>query len=829
MSSSIEKLQKFLKLEADRDYDNRAVFGGLEIIAPNWQKEAQSERLDENKVETITTLLKQYPQLKQQERIAAVNDVLQILNSLIKTQSKASSRYNSQKFQNHNRAEKAIISPRRDIPKIKKIHPINKPSKSDDESSNIVAGLESPLTVLPSIGQKGAQIYQKLGLNTLGDLLYYFPRRYDDYSNIKPIYQLNFNDEVTVIATVQNIQNRQIRGGKATITEAIVSDDTGYLRLTWFNQPFITKLLNHGNQIVLSGKINMYLGRLVMNNPEWEPIEKEHLHTNRIVPVYRLTSNISQRSIRSAIFQTVSSWGSRISDYLPDEIIQSQNLVSLSSAITNIHFPETRTQLNAAHQRLAFDEIFLLQLGLLQQKYDWQSKVIPSYSVDNDWLAHQIIKLPFTLTNSQIQVLDEIRQDLASGHPMNRLVQGDVGSGKTIIAALTMLIMTQHNVQAVLMAPTSILADQLYKNITQLLINEIGNDGNLSPEDICLLIGDTPESTKQEIRTGLSQGKIKIVIGTHALIEDPVQFKNLQLVIIDEQHRFGVSQRAALREKGENPHLMVMTATPIPRSLALTIYGDLDLSIINELPAGRKPIITHLLHPLERERAYQLILNQIESGKQAFIIYPFIDQNEDESSISAIEEHKKLQNEVFPKLQIGLLHGRMKPEEKDLIMKNFRDGAYHILVSTSVIEVGVDIPNATVILIEGANRFGLAQLHQFRGRVGRGQVQSYCLLIPENEDSIENKRLSVMCETNDGFILADRDLNHRGPGDFLGTRQSGFMEIKLANFSDISIIEKARKQANIIFQKDPELKNEEHQSLKKMLKRFWINGRGDNS
>jgi ATP-dependent DNA helicase RecG len=415
---------------------------------------------------------------------------------------------------------------------------------------------------------------------------------------------------------------------------------------------------------------------------------------------------------------------------------------------------------------------------------------------------------------------------------MNRLLQGDVGSGKTVIAALTIAMVVRQGSQAALMAPTSILAEQHYRNLCHLLADP---GGVIEESQVRLLVGATPEADKRTIREGLASGEIKVVIGTHALIEEPVTFNDLQLAIIDEQHRFGVEQRAALRLKGDNPHLLVMTATPIPRSLALTIYGDLDLQVIDELPPGRQTISTHVLLPRERERAYALIRSQISQGYQAFIIYPRVELGEQVSeeegaaeSQAAVEEHERLQRDVFPKLNLGLLHGRLRPEEKDAVMTRFRDGEYQVLVSTSVVEVGVDIPNATVMLIEGANRFGLSQLHQFRGRVGRGQAQAYCLLIPDTEDAVENERLSVMSETNDGFILAERDLQQRGPGDFLGTRQSGFdQQLRLASLGDIRLIEKAQRSARNIFEQDPDLRLPEHRALAGVVARFWgENGKG---
>ena len=461
-------------------------------------------------------------------------------------------------------------------------------------------------------------------------------------------------------------------------------------------------------------------------------------------------------------------------------------------------------------------------MGVLRQRRDWQSVDARRFSISDGQLDSLKTSLPFTLTSAQERAIADIRADLDSGKPMNRLLQGDVGSGKTVVAAIAAGIISSNNAQAAIMAPTSILAEQHYRNFTNLL-KDI-----LKPEEIRLLVGDTPESEKEQIRSGLSDGSIKIVIGTHAVIEGPVQFKDLQLAVIDEQHRFGVEQRAELRSKGTNPHLLVMTATPIPRSLALTLYGDLDLSIMDEMPAGRIPINTFVLRPQERERAFTLLRGQIKDGKQAFIIYPLIEESEKIEARAAVDDYETLSKEVFPDLKLGLLHGKMRPSEKDETMLKFRDKAYNILVSTTVVEVGVDVPNATVMLIEGADRFGLAQLHQLRGRVGRGADQSYCLLIPTREDATENERLQIMAESNDGFVLAEKDLQIRGPGEFLGTRQAGFANsLRMASITDVKLIEKARAQAQAVFEKDADLSQPEHKLLAESLGRFWGEGKGD--
>jgi ATP-dependent DNA helicase RecG len=665
----------------------------------------------------------------------------------------------------------------------------------------------------------------RLGLNTLGDMLYNFPRRYEDYSQLKPIRDLFYGQQVTVIGEVTSINSRPLRGGKMTITEVVINDGTAGLRLSWFNQPWLANRLKVGDAISVSGKVEQYLGRLVMNSPDWEPVEVENLHTNRIVPIYPLTANVTQKWLRKLMHQVVTFWAPRLTDHLPENIRTAAGLPDLSTALLQVHFPDSDEKLQAARQRLAFDEIFFLQTGVLRQRRDWQSLPGRIFAIEAAWLDARLAALPFALTTAQKKALTEIHLDLASGQSMNRLLQGDVGSGKTVVAALAAAIVNASGAQAAIMAPTSILAEQHYHTFLNILASE---NGILQPSCIRLLVGDTPAAEKDEIRSGLADGSLLIVIGTHALLEDPVTFKDLQFVTIDEQHRFGVEQRALLRSKGTNPHLLVMTATPIPRSLALTVYGDLDISVMDELPPGRQPIETYVLTPSERERAYTLVDSQVKSGHQAFIIYPLVEENEKSELLAATQEHTRLQKEIFRKLKLGLLHGRMKPEEKDAVMLAFRDHQYDILVSTTVVEVGVDVPNATVMLVEGANHFGLAQLHQLRGRVGRAAAQSYCLLIPDHEDAAENLRLQAMAETNDGFILAERDLQQRGPGEFLGTRQAGYAtSLRMANLGDIPMIEKARQQAQALFARDPDLKNPENALLAEALRRFWGGGKGD--
>jgi ATP-dependent DNA helicase RecG len=620
-----------------------------------------------------------------------------------------------------------------------------------------------------------------------------------------------------------------VRGGSARFSEAIVSDASGAIRVTLWN-PYIAKRMRPGLQVALSGKVEQYLGRLVMSNPEVEELDQDNLHTNRIVPVYALTANITQRWLRRKMYDVVYYWAKRVRDPLPQSILGSAGLMDLPTALQQAHFPANVNQLQSARHRLAFDEIFYLQLGAQRQKRLWQGRPGRVFIPPEGWLADTLSGLPFTLTGAQQRALSDLTADLASGRPMNRLLQGDVGSGKTIIAALGIALVTQIGAQAAIMAPTSILAEQHYKNLMRLLT--VNGDAaapgrGLQPGAIRLLLGVTPAAERREILEGLASGAIKVLVGTHALLEDPVTFADLQFVVVDEQHRFGVEQRARLRQKGQNPHLLVMTATPIPRSLALTVYGDLDLTVMDELPPGRQPVETQVFFPRERERVYQMIRAQIAEGRQAFIIYPLVEESEN-SDRAAVEEHARLQRDIFPKQKLGLLHGRLRPDEKDAVMGDFRDGKIQILVSTSVVEVGVDVPNATIMVIEGADRFGLSQLHQFRGRVGRGAAKSYCVLIPERgDDATENERLQAMVSTNDGFVLAEKDLEQRGPGDFLGTRQSGYSELRLASITDVRLIDKARQQAQSVFEIDPELALPEHAALAAALRRFWGEGKGD--
>ncbi len=681
-------------------------------------------------------------------------------------------------------------------------------------------GLEASVTRLQSVGPAHARRLQKLGIYTISDLLYHFPRRYDDYSQLKTINQLVYGEEVTLLVTICEAHTRETYRGGMTVTTVLLADTTGKITATFFNQPYLQQQFRPGRRIVISGRVEQDLGRLVFKHPEWEPLSKELLHTARIVPVYPATEGITQRWLRRLIKGIVEYWAPRVPDPLPEALRSQRNLLDLATALKEIHFPTSLEQRDAARRRLALDEFLLIQLGMLGQRKRWREQVGRALRIDDTLYRTFVAALPFQLTRAQERVIHEILSDLQRAQPMNRLLQGDVGSGKTVVAAVAMLAAVSNGLQAALLAPTEILAEQHFRTLTT-IFEKLDH-----PPRLRLLIGSLKTRDKEQARLEIASGAIDIAVGTHALIQEEVAFKDLALAVIDEQHRFGVEQRGTLRAKGYHPHILVMSATPIPRSLALTLYGDLDLSIIDELPPGRQEIKTKWLEPRERERAYAFIANQIKQGRQAFVICPLIEESEALDTKAAVEEYERLRKEIFPNLRVGLIHGKLKPSEKDATMNAFREHQLDILVATSVVEVGIDVPNATVMLIEGADRFGLAQLHQFRGRVGRGAHQSYCLLLADKAGVASNERLRIIESTQDGFRLAEEDLKMRGPGEFFGTRQSGLPDLKVAALSDVHILEEARQIAQEIFARDAELQLPEHQLLAQRVKEFW-KGKGD--
>lgn len=650
--------------------------------------------------------------------------------------------------------------------------------------------LLQPIETAGRIYKLYARRLEKLGIQTFEDFLYHIPSRYDDFSLISKINRVQPGEIVTIQGTVSEIKNEFTKNFKR-LQKAEIADDTGTIEVVWFNQPYLTKVIHAQDRIALSGKIDWFLRKIVMQSPDYEIITNSpSIHTGRLVPVYPETKGVTSKWLRRQTYNLISGNKNQFIEYLPDSTITEYSLITISEAIEQIHFPNTLENAVKSRERLSFDELFLLQLSAMDRKLNWNKNLIGSaYSIDKfkDRIKIFWEKLPFILTNAQKRVVSEIFKDLSLKKPMNRLLEGDVGSGKTVVSAIAMFLSHLNGFQSVLMAPTEILVQQHYKTISQLLI---------------------PFKIKVGLATGSQKTKIKgfdVLVGTHAVLEKGINFEKLGLVVIDEQQRFGVEQRAIIRSRGKNPHLLTMTATPIPRTIALTLYGDLDLSILDEMPHGRKQIKTWLVPPEKRENAYAWIEKQIKTTKsQTFIVCPFIEESETMQTVKAAsKEFENLQKNVFKNLKLGLLHGKMKAKEKEEILTKFRDGKIDILVATPVVEVGIDIPNATIIVIEASERFGLAQLHQLRGRVGRGDKQSYCLLFTESKNPQTLERLKAMEKHHVGAKLAELDLQLRGPGDVYGTMQHGRKMLKIASFSDFELIQKVRREAEKIF---PDLK-----------------------
>ncbi|MBN19553.1 MAG: ATP-dependent DNA helicase RecG [Chloroflexi bacterium] len=629
----------------------------------------------------------------------------------------------------------------------------------------------------------------------------------------------------------------KIYGQKKKSTEIIISDQTGNVRAIWFNQPWLSKTIKPNSQIIISGKVNVFRRRLVFESPEYEIIDgqADFIHTGRLVPIYPSTSGLAQRTIRKIIKQSIDIGINQLTEHIPTKILYEVNLTSLKDAILQIHYPKSKQDWSIARKRLAFDELFLIQLLVVQQKEIWSKAGSGTPLDSNNIPLNQFLNsLPFELTKAQQSALNEILKDISRDRPMRRLLQGDVGSGKTVIALASLLVAVFKGYCGAMMVPTEVLAEQHFTTISSMTdsISVTSNQKNIKTLElpyinkiihIGLLIGSLTKKEKEELNLKLQKNEIDILIGTHALIQDSVKIPRLALVVIDEQHRFGVNQRSLLSNKGNKPHLLAMSATPIPRSLALTIFGDLDISVINEIPPGRQPIRTRFLEPNERLSAYNFIAKQINQGRQAFIICPLIEESETIQSKAAIKEFEKLSHQVFPNLKLGLLHGRMSAKEKNNTMLDFKNKKTNILVSTAVIEVGIDIPNASTILIDGAERFGLSQLHQFRGRVGRGEHESYCILLSESKNLEAKERLKILERITDGFELAEEDLKIRGPGDHVGTKQSGLPNLKIANIHDYDILSIARNEAIKIIQKDPELQDLELNMIKNKISEYKQN------
>ncbi len=804
-----ESLRKVLDLEKQRGYNDTAVFGGLEKFLHNWSAGAVELVKNPRFLGRFQELFRaSYAAMAPEQRIVWAQDVLKFLEDL------------SGKDNVPPSPKKTASSPVK-----KKAAPKTPPTASSQ------AALDAPITVVKGISTTLSGRFGKLGVKTVRDLLYFFPHRHIDYSKLKTISQLVEGEDQTIIANVWQAQ--ETRPGGRRSAEAIVGDETGNIRVVWFNQPYMAKTLATNARIILSGKVSLFKGRHVFMSPEWELAEgQDFVHTARLVPVYPLTHGLHPRQVRRVMKEFIDRWAGEVNDFLPEELRERLNLLDLPSAISQAHYPESEEAKDRARVRLAFDELFLLQLGVMNKKRNWQEgKPGTPFDIKESLIIRFLRSLPFMLTTAQTNVLNEIVADLQQPVPMCRLLQGEVGSGKTVVATAALLAAAANGLQSAFMAPTEILAEQHFATISQLLAKLGQEEGEgygrsykdilTNPLNVALLIGDIKQAGKKKIQQQIQSGDIDIVIGTHALVQKGLEFAKLGLAVVDEQHRFGVEQRSALREKGFNPHMLVMTATPIPRTLALTLYGDLDLSVIDELPPGRQTVKTKWLKPEQRESAYAFVRKQVGEGRQVFILCPLIEESDAIAAQAAVVEYERLSREVFPDLRVGLLHGRLASADKDAVMEDFRAGKLDILVSTPVIEVGIDIPNATVMLIESADRFGLSQLHQFRGRVGRGKEQSYCMLLAENPSEVARERLDIIENTHDGFKLAEEDLKMRGPGEFFGTRQSGLPDLRMAKMSDVAILELARNEAIKLFEIDPTMARAEHKRLAQEMARVW--------
>lgn len=662
---------------------------------------------------------------------------------------------------------------------------------------------EVDVMYIKGVGPKVAYKLNKLGIFTAQDLMMYFPKKHIDYSSRTLIRDLKEGQTTTVFGFIKSVSSFNTRNN-LSVTRVVIGDESGRFELSFFNAKGNRYLLQRMKTqfpqnagIMVSGvvKMNNYSGQLTMDKPtysimtgEFKEDANSNLNIARIVPIYTICEDLSIKTLRKAIFNAIELYKNDIKNIVPDFIRERLGIMNKKDAVKQIHFPETMNDLEHARFSLIFEELFLIQLKLIRLREN-TAKTTSAYNlqVHKDGLVQKFIAgLPFELTSGQKQAVNEILQDMNSDAPMQRLLQGDVGSGKTVVATIMLLAAVENGYQGALMAPTEILAQQHYNNLVQWL-TPLG----LS---VGLFLGSHGKKVRQKFETYLKNGQMNIAVGTHALIQENVDFNNLGAIVVDEQHRFGVKQRNILKRKSQNPQMLTMTATPIPRTLALTVHGDLDLTVINELPKGRKPIKTILTG--SHRQVWDLIKQEVESGRQAYIVYPLIDESETLSAKAATIEAEKLQQEIFPQFKIGLLHGKLKNDEKEEVMKDFKDGEYDILVSTTVVEVGVDVPNATVMVIENAERFGLSQLHQLRGRVGRSSLQSYCVLITSSRSQETRERLGIMTETNDGFVIAEKDLQLRGPGEFLGTRQSGLPDLIISDIvRDAKILEIARNEA----------------------------------
>jgi ATP-dependent DNA helicase RecG len=816
-------IDKVLQLEERQGYRDASATGGLarfvgERTSHLLRMSGEGAR---QQVQEIDGLLADYERLPGDQRVRAVGEARRLIQSLARAPAAfdAAHRGAESPAPSHPTAPSRMpptpAAPRVSPPAARSSMPVRKAAPTR------IKALSDSVRLLPGVGDGRARQLEQIGVRTVRDLLQLYPRRHVDYSNVQQIGSLLFGSTSTIQGAVTSVEETRTRTGK-TLVDVVINDGSGAIHAVFFNH-WVARQLHAGVPVSISGRVEQMRGNLCITNPEWEVLEAETLNTGRMIPVYPLTKGLYQKTMRALVRHALDGALGLVTEFLPEDLRRREQVIGLADATEWIHFPDgptpedARRNLELARRRLAFDDFFVLQLGLLRRKLAWQSQPGNAIESDREALRRFVESLPYQLTGAQRRALRDILIDLAKPQPMTRLLQGDVGSGKTIVAAIAALAAIRAGFQVALMAPTEILAEQHARGLRAVF--ETAPD-DLRPR-IALLTGSLPAAERAAVYDGAEAGALDLVIGTHALIQGGLVFHRLGLAIVDEQHRFGVEQRALLRGKGDNVDVLVMTATPIPRTLALTLHGDLDVSTLDELPPGRQPIQTWRAPERKRSGAYDFVREQVEQGRQAFVVFPLVEESEAVDARAAVAEHERLSRDVFPDLRVGLLHGRMKAVEKDDVMLRFRDGDIDVLVSTSVVEVGIDVPNATVMLIESAERFGLSQLHQFRGRVGRGAAQSYCILL-SGDPSVEAKqRLQALVDSQDGFRLAQIDLELRGPGDFLGTRQSGLPELHLSAFADVRDLERAREAAERVLDDDPELATARHALLRARVDAFW--------
>ncbi len=816
--AAIDNLRKVLELERAKGFADSAVFGGLDGYL---QQSFQGQALSSNQqlaaaigalpVEGYASLAPAGRRRWLEGLLAIMDDCAPPARVLAKAGSKTAG----------SSSPSAVAVKKRTRPSAARRAP-----QTVEQAS-----LDSPISILKGVSRVTMTRFARLGVHTIRDLLFHFPYRYNDFANIRPISQLVVGEEQTLLATVWSAAETTI-GRRLKGSEAIVGDETGTLRVIWWGQRYVARQLRTGARVALSGKVTVYRGQRQMESPEYESLDSDDLiHTGRLVPVYPLTGSLSPRIVRRLAKEALDRFADGIPDPMPPALRERLRLWSLPYALRQMHYPDSLETAQTARRCLAFEELLTIQLGVLKRRRAWQeSGRAHPLAFSEGALDGFLSSLPFALTEAQKRVMGEMAADIGREVPMSRLLQGDVGSGKTVVAAAGLLAAVASGCQGAMMAPTEILAEQHYRTICALLGNgreSSGGDGLFHPPymekplRVALLTGSLRDREKAAAQEAIARGEVDIVIGTHAIIQAEVAFPCLGLVVVDEQHRFGVMQRAALRAKGGSPHVLVMTATPIPRTLALTVYGDLDISLIDEMPSGRKAIKTIRALPDERDEVHGFLREEVAKGRQAYIICPLVEESEAIAAKAAVQEYEHLARDVFSDLRLGLVHGRLPAAERDAEMRAFRDGDLDILVSTAVVEVGIDVPNATVMLVECADRFGLSQLHQFRGRVGRSEHQSYCILLSENPSEEAQERLSLMETIYDGFRLAEEDLRLRGPGEYFGTRQTGMPDLKVARLSDVDLIERARAEAARLLEADPSLARPEHRLLERQVAHLW--------